>query len=276
MADQAVQLSSKHQKIIDRFLTACQADERIVAAFLVGSNAKGQADEHSDLDLYAITTDEAFDDFAATRESFVRLLGEPAFVEDFGIPNILFLIFPDGSEVELYYTSQNRAGRAFNAPYKVLLDKKNISSTIVPVDSQDFDEAKQTEQLRRLITGFWHDFSHFVTALARNQLWWASGQLEVLRAMCVGLARLQNDFSDPEVTDEVYFKIENAMPVEQLASLKETFCSMDRAALLKAGFIIVDFYRELAVPLAQAHGIPYAQALENVMVERLKQVRNNP
>lgn len=275
MAIQDVQLSSNHQNILERILTACQADERIIAAFLVGSYAKGKADEHSDLDTYIVIKDDAFDNFDATRESFVRLLGEPAFIEDFGIPNILFLIFPDGSEVELYYASESRLGEIFNAPYKVLLDKENIASDLVLGEEQEFDKAKQTEKLRRLIQWFWHNFSHFATAMARNQLWWARGQLEVLRATCVGLARLKHDFSDPEVEEEVYFKIENAMPVERLSPLQNTFCPMEKDAMLASAFVIVDFYRELATALAGGHGIPYPEALEKAMIERLKKIRDN-
>ena len=273
MAVPDVQLSSKHQQILDRFLAACQADERIVAAFLVGSNAKGKADEHSDLDLYLVTTDAAFDDFDAARESFARLLGEPLFMEDFGGPNILFLIFADGSEVEIYYTSESQSGGFFNAPYKVLLDKKNITAGITPSESE-VDPAQQNEKLRRLVYWFWHNFSHFTTAVARDQLWWARGQLEALRAACVGLARLRNNFSDTEVEEEVYFKIENAMPVEQLAPVRETFCPMEKEAMLSSAFVIADFYRELATALAQEHGIAYPEVLEKVIVERLKKIRD--
>ena len=273
MTDQAMQLSSRHQKILDRFLAAGLADERIIAAFLVGSNAKGTADEHSDLDLYVVTTDEAFDDFDARREAFVRLLGEPAFMEDFGIPNILFLIFPDGSEVELYYARESDVNQIFDSQYKVLLDKKAITAQIV-LQPRQFDQASQREKLRHLIQTFWHDFSHLATAMARNQLWWAHGQLDVLRAICVGLARLRNNFSDPDVEEEVYFKLENAMPVEQLALLKDTFCPMEKRAMLESAIVIVDFYRGLASALSREHGITYPEALEKVMVERLKTIRN--
>jgi len=274
MTAQDVQLSSNHQIIADRLLAACRADDRIVAAFLIGSNAKGKADEHSDLDTYIVIKDDAFDNFDATRESFVRLLGEPAFIEDFGIPNILFLIFPDGSEVELYYARASDLDQIFDSQYKVLLDKKAIASQIA-LRPRQVDQTGQKEKLRHLIQTFWHDCSHFATAMARNQLWWAHGQLDVLRAICVGLARLKNDFSDPDVEEEVYFKIENVMPVEQLAPLKDTFCPLDKDAMLRAGFVIVDLYRELATPLAQAYGITYPVALEKVMVERLRKIRDN-
>jgi hypothetical protein len=72
------------------------------------------------------------------------------------------------------------------------------------------------------------------------------------------------------VGDEPYFKIENSMPVEQLAALQGTFPPMEKNAMLKAGFEIVQFFRELAPPLAQMHGITYPDALERVMMERLE------
>lgn len=33
-----------HQRLVDRFLAVCQADERVIAAFLGGSYARGTAD----------------------------------------------------------------------------------------------------------------------------------------------------------------------------------------------------------------------------------------
>src|SRR5579883_3048545 len=64
------------QTVINRFVAACQSDERVVAAFLGGSYARDTADTYSDLDLYLITTDESYDDFFADREAFIRQLGE--------------------------------------------------------------------------------------------------------------------------------------------------------------------------------------------------------
>jgi predicted nucleotidyltransferase len=271
---QGVQLSDHHQNILNRFVTACQTDERIVAAILVGSYVNGKPDEHSDLDLYLISTDEAYDDFASTRESFIRLLGEPLFVEDFDIPGIVFLIFADGSEVEIQYARASQLNRIFNAPYKILLDKKNIAVNIVSGEVHEFNQEEQTKKLRRLVYGFWHDFSHFVTAMSRNQLWWAHGQLDALRSICVNLARLRNKFSDPDIGEEPYFKIEKAMPVAQLAPLQDTFCPMEKKAMLESAFVILNFYREFAIALAQKHAISYPAALEQVMVEKLNKVAN--
>ena len=77
---------------MNRFVAACQADERVLPAFLHGSYVKGTADAYSDLDLGLITTDEAYVDFYAGREAFIRLLGEPVFLEDFGATLTLLFI----------------------------------------------------------------------------------------------------------------------------------------------------------------------------------------
>ena len=123
-------------------------------------------------------------------------------------------------------------------------------------------QAEQIERLRRLVAWFWHDLSHFITAMRRGQLWWAYGQLEELRRYCVNLARLRHDFS---VEPEGYEKVEQALPVEQLAALDATYGPLEHGAMLRAGLVIVRFYRDHAPLLARVHGIPYPDHLERVM-----------
>ncbi|MEO5886976.1 MAG: aminoglycoside 6-adenylyltransferase [Anaerolineales bacterium] len=268
-----MQLHPNHQIIMDRFITACQTDHRVAAALLVGSYVKGLADAHSDLDLHLITTDEANEDFIADRTAFIQQLGEPLFMEKFDLPGIVFLIFPDGSEVEISFGRESQLSQILNEPYKVLLDKKNITSGIVPRGG-NFDQEQQTEKLRRLIYWFWHELSHFITALERRQLWWAHGQLDALRLYCINLARLRNNFLDQEAGEEGYFKLEKAIPVEQLSALKATYCPMEEGAMLEAADVMVRFFRKLATGLATTHGITYPECLDKVMFERLERVRN--
>jgi predicted nucleotidyltransferase len=60
-----MQLPNNYQAIVDQFVAACQADERIVAAFLGGSYAEDKADKYSDLDLFFMTTDKSYEIFLA-------------------------------------------------------------------------------------------------------------------------------------------------------------------------------------------------------------------
>ncbi len=273
MDNQEIHLHPSHQGVVDRFILACHTDGRVTAAFLVGSYVKGKNDAHSDLDLYLITTDGAYEDFIADRAAFIRLLGEPLFMEDFDLPGIVFLIFPDGSEVEISFGRESQLSQILNEPYKVLLDTKNLTSGVISRE-REVDHEEQTEKLRRLIYWFWHELSHFLTALARGQLWWAHGQLGALRLYCINLARLRNNFLDQDVGEEGYFKIEKAIPVEQLAALKATYCPMEEDAMLESTDIIVRFFRDIATGLATTHGITYPEHLDKVMLERLERLRN--
>ena len=268
-----LQLPPSHQSILDRFIAASQSDERVIAAFLTGSYARGAADDYSDLDFCLITRSDAYQDFIAGKKDFISQLGEPLFLEDFNLPDMLLFIFSIGVECDLAISSQDRLDQLYSAPYQVLLDKKGLfpEAMFTPPATPPAD---QVENLRRLISWFWHDLSHFIHALGRGQLWWASGQIEALRGYCVSLARLQHDFSAEAELGEPYFKIDKALRTEALAPLRDTFCPLVPTAMLQAALTILHFYQELAPPLARAHGIVYPQRLEHIMLARLGKVSN--
>jgi predicted nucleotidyltransferase len=266
-----IQLPNHHQNMVDRFTAACQADERIVAAFLGGSYARNAADQFADLDLYFITTDEAYEDFLAERVSFVRLLGEPLFLEDFGATNGYSIIYFNGTEAEIWFGRESKFKDIHEGPYRVLLDKKDIlAGEVFP--QHVADQAKQMETLRHQLDWFWHDLSHFIKAMGRGQLWFAYGELEVLRQMCVNLARLRYDFSDAYVGEEPYFKVEQVLPVEKLSPLQVTHCPMEYQAMFQAALIIFRFYQDVAPTLAKQHDIRYQTELEQMMLSRLKEL----
>jgi predicted nucleotidyltransferase len=256
---------------MNRFVTACQADERVVTAFLGGSYGKGTADAYSDLDLYLITTDKAYEDFLAGRETFIRLLDEPLFLEDFGMPHALFYIFSNGTEGELWIGREGHFHHIHAGSYKVLLDKKNILAEAV-FPRRKADPTEQIETLRQLVNWFRHELSHFIKAMGRRQLWFAYGQLEVMRHMCVNLARLRYNFSDGKVGKEPYFKVEQALPIEQLSPLQTTYCAMEYRTMLQAARVIFGFYQDVAPTLAKAHGITYEADLERIMIDQLEKL----
>jgi predicted nucleotidyltransferase len=261
-------LSPNQQAVIDRFTAVCRAEARVVAAFLGGSHVTGTADVYSDLDLYLVAVDEAYDGLLAEREAFVALLGEPLFMEDFGIASCTFFILSDGTEGELWIGSESRFKTIHGGPIRVLVDRQDIL-TGASFPMHEADPVEQLEVLREQIVLFWHEFSHFVKAMGRKQLWFAYGSLEVMRGMCVNLARLRHNFGDGYVGEEPYFKVETIMPVEELAPLQETFCPLEPVAMHRAASSIVRFYQEIAPPLAQKHGIAYPERLVNLMVPQL-------
>jgi predicted nucleotidyltransferase len=265
---QELRLSERHRAVVDRFVTACRADDQVIAALLGGSYARGTADSSSDLDLGVITVDNAYAGFYAGRAAFIRRLGEPLFLEEFNPDGChpTFFILSDGVEGELAFGREGAFRQIHGGPHVVLLDKTGILAGVqFPEDHPS--PSDQVERLRRLVYWFWHDLSrHILTALERDQLWTAIGALEEMRRACVDLARLAANFT---AAAEGYEQVERVLPPERLASLETTFCPPERDALLRAVWAIVDFYREVAPPLGRAQGIRYPTTLEQLVCRRL-------
>jgi hypothetical protein len=61
-----------HQALIRRAVTVLEGDARVLAAWLVGSFATGEADAFSDVDLQVLVTDEAASDLQGSWPAFVE------------------------------------------------------------------------------------------------------------------------------------------------------------------------------------------------------------
>ena len=258
--------------LIERFAAACRADERVVAAFLGGSHARGTSDEHSDVDLYAVVADAAYDELVAGHREFVAGLGEPVFCEPWRSPHgapFLFFVLADGTEGELGLGRESAFADIHSGAHRVLVDKKGLLDGVVFAPIRPA-AAEQVEALRGQIEWFWHNVSHFVKAMARGQTWWAYGSLDDVRRTCVQLARLRHDVAaDPQG----YEKVDEALPSELLAPLHATTCQADPAGMLRAARAAVAVYQELARSLAREHGLTYPSGHERVILERLDRLR---
>jgi hypothetical protein len=252
--------------LLSRFVAACEADPRIVAAFVYGSHAAGTADAYSDVDLGVVTTDEAYEEFLASRREFVRRLGEPLLLEDFDWPATVFFVLAEGAEGELAVGRASGFTTVVRGPCRALLDRDGLLAGAVftgEVPARD----DQLETLRRLLGWFWHDVSHLVAALGRGQLWWAAGQLDVLRVMCVNLARLAEDFS---ARADGHDKVDATLPAARLAPLASTWCPLDGDTIRRAALTLAAFHREVGRELARAHGVGYPERLAGMMCGRLQ------
>ena len=62
------------------------------------------------------------------------------------------------------------------------------------------------------------------------------------------------------------------LPDAALAPLRPTYVPMERPAMLGAARTILGFYRQLAAPLAEEHGIRHPVELERLMLARLDKI----
>jgi predicted nucleotidyltransferase len=261
----------EQKALLGRFVSACQADERVLAAFLGGSFASGKADQFSDLDIYIITKDEAYDAFFADRQTFMRKLGEPVFLEDFnqfGFDMILFT-YADGVEGELALGRETNFLHIHGGPYEVLLDKKGILEGVsFPMFVPEFEPLPV---LDHTLKWFWEDLSRFITAMQRGRIWSAYGYLEQMRVKCLDLLRLKHDFT---VQPEGYFGAQRVVPDAELTSLKATFSVPEPEPLVTAALNLLQVYRQVARPLAAQHQLVYPDGLDRVLSARLDKLRD--
>lgn len=254
--------------LIELFIAACHADDRVVAAFLSGSHARGDADDFSDVDFGVIATDTGFDGLWADRASFVRRLGEPVLLEDFGTGKTVFFVLADGTEGEVSFGRSSAFGQIHAGAYRPLIDKAGTLEGAI-FTGQVADAEEEAEAVHQVLYWFWHELSHFTAALGRGQLWWAAGQLEALRGHCVNLVRLTEG---GEASDEPYEKVDATVPTDRLAPLAPTLVPLEPTALLAAAEALVAFHRERAPALAESRGVEYPAVLEARMVERLERL----
>lgn len=254
------------EPFLDRFVTACEQDDRVVAAFLGGSHGRGEADAYSDVDLCVIAKHDAYEALVRDRAGFLGRLGTPLFLEDFGMAGLVFFVLDDGTEGELFFGSEDRLEELEPGPtFRTLFDPGGILEGVAFAEERT-DPAEQLEVLRQILSWFWHELSHFITAMGRGELWWAAGQLESLRGHCVNLVRIEHGAFAGE---EPYEKLDRTIDPGALSPLAETFVPMERGALLRATRVLVRFYTEKAPGVAEANGATYRLELEELMVKRL-------
>ena len=256
-----------HDQLIARFAEACASDERIVAAFVGGSIARGEADRYSDVDLCVVTSDESADDVFADRAALAAHLGTPLFLEDWGEEiREVFVILADGTDVEMIFVVERRIHEMQVGPILPLLDRTGLLTGLeLPIRAPLSGDL--ADELRRILAWFWHDVSHLIKALGRDQLWWAAGEVEALRGYCVNLVRIEQGV---EASVEPYFKVDVEASTEPLESLRSTFVPLEAATLARAAFELVTFFGAHGRPLADAHGLEYPSELDQLMRSRLE------
>jgi predicted nucleotidyltransferase len=253
------------QPLLDRFVEICSHDDRIVAAFLGGSRAGDRADAFSDVDLCVITRDDAFDDVVSDGSSLIERIGDPVFVEDFGHREVMSFVLADGTEAEIFFGREGALNELHPGVHRTLFDRHGLLEGVT-FDQERADPQDLEAALRQTLSWFWHELSHFVKAIGRDQLWWATGQVEALRNHCVNLARIEQG---AQAGDEPYWKLEEEIDTGALGSLQATFVAMNRGELLNAGRALVAFFHERAPLVAEAYGLTYPTELDRVMVKRL-------
>jgi predicted nucleotidyltransferase len=257
--------------LLDRFTEVCHHDLRVVAAFVGGSIARGEDDAHSDVDLCVVAAADGLEAIVADRPGFVRRLGDPLFLEDFGNGHHIHFILSEGVEGEIFFVSETELDDLEPGPFRALHDERGLLSDR-RFRSPAMDPERLRDEVARLLQWFWHDLSHFAAASGRGQRWWAAGQLEALRRYCVNLVRIEHGV---EPLEEAYEKLDAEVPLESLRTLEDTFVPLDDDSIARAGSALVAFFRDHGHVLAGRYEVDYPEELDRLVSAHLEALRGS-
>jgi hypothetical protein len=228
---------------LQAFVSAARDDDRIVAAFIGGSFASGSWDAHSDLDLYVVVEDDAYDAFLADRRDFVGRLGTLLLSEDFngfGFDMVIFLT-DAGAEGELGIGRRSGFAEMHGGPFIAVKDAGAVLPAAFPMDGPT--DEQRAASMRRTVAWFWRQLALFATAAARGRTWSSFTYLDAARREAFDLAWL---VERPDRWPDGYEKAELHLEVATLEELARTVTPLDLDAMRVAARVLARFVTDRA------------------------------
>jgi predicted nucleotidyltransferase len=126
--------ASAQAALIERAREILQADERVIACWLEGSFARGNADAWSDVDLHIVVADEDAAALRAERKEVVGRIAPILALDDAPLPwgaHLLVVALKGPARLDLYIERESRLNDAlrFETP-RVLFDRNGVTSTL--------------------------------------------------------------------------------------------------------------------------------------------------
>jgi predicted nucleotidyltransferase len=263
----------QHRELLERAFARFRDDVRAVGLVLGGSFARGGADFYSDVDLYVVVRDGAFEDVLAERDSTAEVVGSPLF--GFAVDPV-----PGGStdHIVLYeglvkfdfmYLRESDLG-----PHPrwggcvVLKDTDGRVEAAVARSEALGPPRPKAEDLSELNQKFWTLCWYAFGKIERGELWEALDGLHSIRSLA--LVPLL-DWAD-ERSHEGYRRLERKTNQEQASRLSATVAPMRAGALHAALRAEVELFRELRAAILDRYGLSiylgHEEVLESEMSRR--------
>src|SRR5579871_706500 len=155
---------AEREDLLQRLSAILEQDDRIVAAWLFGSLGRGEEDDLSDLDLWAVVSDSEIDAVAAQRQSYVAQAGEPLLVleapQNAPRGGAYLMALYDGEsgahQVDWYWQAQSAA--SIPQQTRLLFDRVGLPSQETPTQfgaTDPLPERTPLEAACQAVAFFW-------------------------------------------------------------------------------------------------------------------------
>ena len=207
------------EAILDRLLIALRSDKRLVGLLVVGSGAEGFEDDHSDIDLCAVTTsaDDVRPAFQEWGEKIRQMLPTFHSLESPRAPNIYLWVFflENFLEIDLCFLCLNDL-RATRNRWNTIFDRSGRIESIMQSSWENRPKPDLEEAYRFRLSSIWHCIKHAAIAVQRQQPWRAIYELEQIRDRVIELRGLREELETKR------FRHVDQMPEDFLTDLEQT------------------------------------------------------
>jgi predicted nucleotidyltransferase len=256
----------EHRGLLERAFVRFQDDVRAVGLVVGGSLAHGGADFYSDVDLYVVVRDGAFEDVFAERNSTAEAVGSPLFgfaVDPVPGGSTDHVVLYDGPvKFDFMYLRESDLG-----PHPrwdgcvVLKDTDGRLGAVVARSEALGPPRPSAEDLSELNQKFWTLCWYAFGKIERGELWAALDGLHSIRSQ----ALIPLLGWSAERRHEGYRRLERNTNREQASRLAATVALMRAQALHAALRAEVELFRELRAAVLDRYGLTIDLAHEEVL-----------
>ena len=275
--DRALSSLPDHRRLLERALEWLCDDDRIAGVVLGGSFADPtvDTDSGSDLDLYVVVRDGAFESIFADRDAIAAAIGDPLFGF---VPDHLpggdrdYVVLYDGPvKVDFVYVPWSDFDPAWKwSSVRPLYDATGRIADVVAASRDRSPPQPTSEALRAHNEGFWIQCWYVHTKIERGERWAALDGLHTIRTqvLCPLLAW---STGTPE---EGYRRLERRLESASDSTLPDRFAATvatpDRASLSSAMDATIDCYLELRDAVADRYDFSFDPDPERAVIEAIE------
>lgn len=251
-------------RLLTRARDALRRDDRIAAAFVTGSLARGNADAQSDLDLLLIS-DASFPAVVDEWETLVDAVAPTVFRRRFGQPPsvIATAITPDWCRFDLVVQPVSEVSRRTHGPSLALFDREGARITL----PQRLPAPVSAARLTELVEEFLRVLGLLPVVLARDELLVGVDGVILLRRMLTDLMLAERGDVDRGGVKRLNPLLgeDQRAALDRLPPLAPT-----REAVVEGSLACARLFLPLARRVLGERGIPYPSAFEDATVAHLE------
>ncbi len=262
------------EAILNRLLTALRSDKRIAGVLVVGSGSEGFEDDHSDIDLCAVTTsaDDVQPAFQEWDVKIREMLSVFHSLESVRAPNVYLWVclLENFLEIDLCFLCLDDLHARRNR-WKTVFDRSGRIEGIMQSSWANRPKPDLEEAYRSRLSSIWHCIKHAVIAVQRKQPWRAMYEIEQIRNRTIELRGLR------ETLETKRFRHVDQMSKDFLTALEQTLVmrltDIDLMNALKAATVC--FFQE-AQHFDEMLDLKLAERFEAKMKVYLERFKTDP